>query len=116
MDAYNANPNSMEAALNNLGTLSDKKKVAVLGDMFELGEDSREEHQNIAQQAVKLGLDRTYLIGETFADLSVEGAEVYQFNSFDAFTDHFKDQSFSETTFLVKASRGMALERILEYL
>lgn len=116
LDAYNANPNSMEAALNNLGTLSDKKKVAVLGDMFELGDDSREEHQNIAEQAVKLGLDRTYLIGETFADLSVEGAEVYQFNSFDAFTDHFKDQSFSETTFLVKASRGMALERILEYL
>ena len=51
-----------------------------------------------------------------FADLSVKGAEVYQFNSFDAFTDHFKHQSFSETTFLVKASRGMALERILEYL
>lgn len=116
LDAYNANPNSMEAALNNLGTLSDKKKVAVLGDMFELGVDSREEHQNIADQAVKLGLDRIYLIGETFGDLSVEGAEVYQFNSFDAFTDHFKHQSFSKTTFLVKASRGMALERILEYL
>ncbi len=116
LDAYNANPNSMEAALNNLGALSDKKKVAVLGDMFELGIDSLMEHQKIVEQASKLGLDRIYLIGESFANASVENEEISSFRSFEEFTHDFKRQSFSGTTFLIKASRGMALERILEYL
>ena len=116
LDAYNANPNSMEAALNNLGTLSDKKKVAILGDMFELGADSLKEHQKIAEQASKLKLDGIYLIGESFANLSLEGDEVHKFKSFEEFTHDFQHKSFSETTFLIKASRGMALERILEYL
>ncbi len=77
LDAYNANPNSMEAALNNLGSLSDKKKVAILGDMFELGADSLKEHQKIAEQASKLELDEIYLIGESFANLSLKGDEVF---------------------------------------
>ena len=56
MDAYNANPNSMEAAISNLNSLSDLKKVAILGDMFELGDDSMLEHQKIVDQLSAIGL------------------------------------------------------------
>jgi len=116
LDAYNANPNSMEVAIQNLANLSDPKKVAILGDMFEIGKDSNTEHQKIAALAGNSGFDQIYLIGEAFSKTKPHGQEVMQFKSFDDFVQHFKQQSFVNTTFLVKASRGMALERVLDYL
>ena len=66
MDAYNANPNSMDAAISNLASLSDHKKVAILGDMFELGEDSMLEHQKIVDQIKCLVLMRYILLVKHF--------------------------------------------------
>ncbi len=116
LDAYNANPNSMEVAIHNLANLSAVNKVAILGDMFELGKDSAMEHQKIADLAVKSDLDRVYLIGETFAKTKVSNKEVVLLKSFEEFTEHFKGHSLKDTTVLIKASRGMALERVLDYL
>lgn len=115
LDAYNANPNSMDAAIQNLAGLTDQRKVAILGDMFELGKDSFIEHQRIVDQVSLLDLDKVFLIGESFAKTKAEGNGVLRFKSFKDFEDHFKQLSFTNTTFLVKASRGMALERVLDF-
>lgn len=116
LDAYNANPNSMEVAIQNLANLSASKKVAILGDMFEIGKDTSVEHQKIADLAMSSGLDRVYLIGHAFADTQISGKELFLFKSFEEFTALFKQHSFKDTTFLIKASRGMALERVMDYL
>ena len=116
LDAYNANPNSMEVAIQNLANLSASKKVAILGDMFEIGKDTSIEHKKIADQAMSSGLDRVYLIGEAFADTQISGKELFLCKSFDEFTALFTQHTFKDTTFLIKASRGMALERVLDYL
>lgn len=114
MDAYNANPSSMEVALDNLNKLSDKRKIAILGDMFELGNDASIEHQNIADLVTKLNLDKIYLIGENFNKVSTKNDKIEIFSSFDNFKLNFKE--ISNSTILIKGSRGMALERVLELL
>ncbi len=116
LDAYNANPNSMEVAIDNLKNLSAKNKVAILGDMFELGEDADLEHQRITDLAANAGFDRIFLIGEAFSRTKTSGKGLLQFSSFEKFTESFDQYEFIDTTLLVKASRGMALERILTYL
>lgn len=116
LDAYNANPNSMEAAIANLKGLEAKKKVAVLGDMFEVGADSAMEHQKIAELIDSTNVDAIYLIGENFAEVALESDRVKFFPKYEDFADHFAALDFENTTFLIKASRGMALERVLELL
>ena len=116
MDAYNANPNSMDAAISNLSSLSDHKKVAVLGDMFELGDDSMLEHQKIVDQLSAIGLFAVYLVGETFYQTNAMHSNIHKFKSFEEFVKLFEGNSYTETTFLIKASRGMALERTLDYI
>ena len=116
LDAYNANPNSMEAALKNLNGLSDKYKVAILGDMFELGKDAIQEHQKIALILEKSNIAKAFLIGQTFSEIQVSDNKIKQFSSFDEFKNYMEDHSFKDTTFLIKASRGMALERALDLL
>ena len=114
MDAYNANPSSMEVALDNLNKLSDNRKIAILGDMFELGNDAPSEHQNIADLVTKLNLDKIYLIGENFNKITSENDKIEKFSSFENFKLNFKE--ISNSTILIKGSRGMALERVLELL
>jgi len=111
LDAYNANPSSMVAALENFNQLSDTKKIIILGDMFELGATSMEEHQNIANIADKMCFDKIILIGESFNAISAENAS--QFPSFEAFKHVFDATTYKDATVLIKGSRGMALERIV---
>lgn len=113
LDAYNANPTSMKAALENLSGLSDLKKVAFLGDMFELGETAEEEHQKIAEIAEKLENTTTYLIGENFFKTTTS---LKKFKNFDDLASFLKGNLPENATLLIKGSRGMALERILEVL
>jgi UDP-N-acetylmuramoyl-tripeptide--D-alanyl-D-alanine ligase len=106
----------MEAAIANLKGLGARKKVAVLGDMFEVGADSAMEHQKIAELIVSTNVDAIYLIGENFAEVDLESDRVEFFPKYEGFADHFAALDFENTTFLIKASRGMALERVLEFL
>lgn len=115
LDAYNANPNSMDAAIGNLASLSDNSKVAILGDMFEIGDDTMKEHQKIVDQVTELAFDKVYFIGDAFYHTSGDNGSVLKFKNFEDFVKNFKKASFSNTTFLIKASRGMALERTLDY-
>lgn len=116
LDAYNANPTSMRAALLNFEKLNDKIKVAVLGDMFELGHEAEKEHQNIVDLASTLLLDKIILIGDNFYKTKVVSSKIIVFKSYDDFKDSFNVSQIEFATILVKGSRGMALERIMELL
>lgn len=116
LDAYNANPNSMEVAIDNLSKLSADQKIAVLGDMFELGEASSMEHERIAVLASESQLDKVFLIGENFSKTELSDDCVIRFSSFEEFKDEFAKLNIENSTILIKASRGMALERTLELL
>tara|TARA_R110001583_G_scaffold311_2_gene2817 strand:- start:176 stop:1435 length:1260 start_codon:yes stop_codon:yes gene_type:complete len=112
LDAYNANPSSMKAALENFNQLKDKNKVVFLGDMFEIGKESANEHQYIAALATSFNFNETYLIGKAFSTINVKNAFLY--DSFEAFKTSIPKINLNNTTILIKGSRGMALERILD--
>jgi UDP-N-acetylmuramoyl-tripeptide--D-alanyl-D-alanine ligase len=114
LDAYNANPTSMKAALDNFTKLSDTNKIAVLGDMFELGDSANDEHKFISDYASQLNINHTYLVGKHFYENKIEKNNLSYFKSFDNLKAHFENLEINNTTFLIKGSRGMALERILE--
>ncbi len=112
LDAYNANPSSMVAALENFSLLKDKTKVVFLGDMFELGKNSEAEHQKIAELATTLNFDKVYLIGKAFSTTNVKNA--FKYVNFEDFITSNEKLDFKNSTLLIKGSRGMALERILD--
>lgn len=112
LDAYNANPSSMQAALENFNQLQDTSKIIFLGDMFELGESSKDEHQKIAELATSLNFKNVYLIGKAFSTTSVKNAFI--FDNFETFKNSKNYLNIKDSTILIKGSRGMALERILD--
>ena len=112
LDAYNANPSSMLAALENFSQLEDLDKIVILGDMFELGETAILEHQKIAELASLSHFKEVYLIGKAFSTTSVKNAFIFEtFETFKSATNFMK---FKNSSILIKGSRGMALERILD--
>ena len=112
LDAYNANPTSMHAALLNFEK-QNGNKIAVLGDMFELGKEAQIEHQNIAQLAISLNIQNVILVGENFYRTEIESEILKKYKNFDSLEMHFKISEVKNSTLLIKGSRGMALERIL---
>ncbi|QDO92695.1 UDP-N-acetylmuramoyl-tripeptide--D-alanyl-D-alanine ligase [Formosa sediminum] len=114
LDAYNANPTSMRAALESFETLKDNQKVAILGDMFELGNEAIKEHQEIVDLAASLNIQKVYFIGAQFNEATTNSKQITAYNSFEAFKPALKELEVSNTTILIKASRGMKLERILD--
>ena len=114
LDAYNANPSSMNAALVNFFQLEKSPKTAILGDMFELGDDSFEEHQKIVELASSYPEVEIYFVGKHFFQTKKEINHIHFFESFESFSKLF--QIVSNNLILIKGSRGMALERSLELL
>lgn len=111
-DFYNANASSMSAALDNMYALDVPHKVVILGDMFELGEESFEEHARVVFKAKGLGPDRLIFVGKEFYKHRDEEAEFYES------TEAAKDavSMISDSFILLKASRGMAFEKLLDVL
>lgn len=114
LDAYNANPTSMKAALENLEAIPAKNKIAILGDMFEVGNTSAEEHQIIIDLLEKLEFSNMMVCGKNFYQTSTQ--EVLKFENFEDLKNYIQENNFENATILIKGSRGMALERILEAL
>nr|WP_297309859.1 UDP-N-acetylmuramoyl-tripeptide--D-alanyl-D-alanine ligase [uncultured Flavobacterium sp.] len=110
LDAYNANPSSMTVALENFAQLEGDDKIIFLGDMFELGSESSKEHQKIIELAQKLELN-TVFVGNNFY-LNKNEKSLF-FEDFENLSNYLKSNKISNKTILIKGSRGMALERIL---
>ena len=116
-DYYNANPSSMAVALDNLENAAQEPKAFILGDMFELGEDTGAEHLAIVQQSPLLKTQRNIFIGEEFfkhKDQATEKAEFY-LSTDDAY-GALKENPLTGFLILVKGSRGMKLEKLIELL
>lgn len=126
-DCYNANPGSMSAALDNLAALNAAHKVALLGDMRELGEESLKEHVAIARKAIA-GDYVSYFVGAEFAaalsaisgvpDLGVNGSPLSPrtFADADSLAAYLLEHPISEATILIKGSHSMRMEKLLQVL
>ena len=114
LDAYNANPSSMEVALENFKGTQNSNKLAILGDMFELGANSAKEHLEIVNQAILTKGCVFYFIGSHFFEQKIAHSTFLFFETFKELQSHLEETTISNTSILIKGSRGMALERVLE--
>ena len=114
MDCYNANPSSMKVALDSFEQLHSENKIVVLGDMFELGSFSKQEHLMIIHQTEKMNLKQRVFVGQEFSKLVKPNQNTSSFTNVIDAQAWFRSQKFLNTTFMLKASRGVAIEKILE--
>lgn len=124
VDAYNANPTSMTAALDNFASVSAPSKVALLGDMLELGTESVAEHVAIAKKALSLGLSKVCFVGAEFGKalqiIKKEQEELcdaaMHFDSSDSLKSYLDANPLEDALVLVKGSRGTRMEKTIQSL
>lgn len=116
LDAYNANPSSMSVAITNFLQFDSLNKIMILGDMFELGNESQQEHKIIVDSLLNQNKSACYLIGKSFYENKISNENIQFFETFEDFSNYLKTEQFIDNTILIKGSRGMALERTLEYI
>jgi UDP-N-acetylmuramoyl-tripeptide--D-alanyl-D-alanine ligase len=116
LDAYNANPSSMQAAIENMAAMKANKKILILGDMFELEDEADKEHQAIGDLIKKKNFEDVYLCGSLFKAALHEIPNAKYFTKKDELIEELKQYPVKDATILVKASRGIGLETIVEYL
>lgn len=114
MDAYNANPTSMKAALESFSRIPAGKKTVILGDMFELGNVSELEHQEIVRLIENLDISKAFLAGKNFHSVRISSDKILKYETYQELEEAVKTTDFSNSHILIKGSRGMALERLLE--
>jgi UDP-N-acetylmuramoyl-tripeptide--D-alanyl-D-alanine ligase len=115
LDAYNANPSSMELALKNFALSKANNKTIILGDMFELGKHADFEHKQLIELIKKLGLTSVYLAGSFFYQNKKDDGFLY-FEDYDSLLNYLLNNALVNRSILIKGSRGMALERLLSIL
>jgi len=113
LDAYNANPSSMKPALRSLQSLPAAHKVAILGDMLELGVDSLQEHEAILRFVMRMKFDQIVLVGQEFSRTSYKKYGALYFPTAADAKQWFDNQHFEGTAILLKGSRGIRLENII---
>lgn len=114
MDAYNANPTSMMAALENFKQAKGENKIMFLGDMFELGKEAETEHQIIVDFLAENPFGNVFLVGNNFFKTTSNASHIRKFETFEELKTTLENNLQKNATILIKASRGMALERILD--
>ncbi len=112
-DYYNANPSSMFVAIDNIGKLEAVHKVLILGDMFELGEESPAEHRLVIEKAMQTPADQHIFIGHEFYKSNGKVNATFYDTAEDAIAN-LKSHPIKNATILIKGSRGMALERLVD--
>ena len=116
LDAYNANPSSMAVAITNFLQLEKPNKIMVLGDMFELGEESYKEHEALVDSLNNEDTVQCYFVGKAFNECAREKANFHFYETFELFSAALTSVAFANNTILIKGSRGMALERTLDFI
>ena len=111
VDCYNANPSSMQSALKSFAQVDAKKKLAVLGDMRELGQEEKEEHLAIIQLVQEMKIEAIY-VGKVFSSLIRENS----FENIETLQDSLTKNPIKGKLILLKGSRGIALEKALPLL
>lgn len=114
LDAYNANPTSMTAAIENMNQLKAMHKMVILGDMLELGNESLAEHSAIAKLVEECDFNPVVLVGPDF--MQVAHSIFTCFNTSDEARDWLSEQKIENYTILVKGSRGIKMEKVLDAL
>ncbi len=115
VDCYNANPSSMQSALRSFAAIDFHAKVFILGDMREMGEDAAFVHKEIVDLTIDLRLSG-FFIGEEFLKLKGTHPQAIFLKSTEPLIAHFKQNKPKELMILLKGSRGIALEKVIEYL
>ena len=113
MDAYNANPTSVKGALESLSNLANSK-LAIIGDMYELGKAENIEHQKIVKFAKGLNIDKIIFIGSRFKKCEINFKNFHFFNNKREF--HKSNLKLNENNILIKGSRSMRMETIINEL
>jgi UDP-N-acetylmuramoyl-tripeptide--D-alanyl-D-alanine ligase len=116
LDAYNANPSSMAVAIENFLQLDNANKIVILGDMFELGDESNQEHKAIVNSLLNENEITCFFIGKEFFGDRTDRNNFHFFESFEEFSNYLKEIKINNSSILIKGSRGMALERTLNFL
>ena len=115
LDAYNANPSSMQVAIRNFAKMPQLQKVLILGDMFEMGPTADQEHDELLQWAVTFGFTQIYTLGQHFASISAHSGLTTP-ATMEELGAQVQHANYTHTAFLVKGSRGMKMEGVLNYL
>ena len=115
LDAYNANPTSIKAAISNFDKEVISNKVLVLGDMFELGEHSEKEHQDVVDLIDNKNYKKVYLVGNIFFNCESKEAHIEKFKSLDEMSKAINLNDLHSMNILIKGSRGIGLEKLLNY-
>ncbi|MDL2243770.1 UDP-N-acetylmuramoyl-tripeptide--D-alanyl-D-alanine ligase [Bacteroidales bacterium OttesenSCG-928-J19] len=113
IDAYNANPTSMRAAVENFATLPHSPKLVILGEMKELGSYSHDEHQALVDYLTDCAFDRVMLVGENFTTIDNIPMEWQVFSNTDLLLSYLNEHSLTGYTILIKGSRGNQLEQTI---
>jgi UDP-N-acetylmuramoyl-tripeptide--D-alanyl-D-alanine ligase len=116
LDAYNANPTSMKASILSFCEAKQKKSVVVLGDMLELGGYTEIAHQDIIKQIIDSNIEEVLTIGDCFFQTESEDKRLKKFKTIFEAEEYISKKSYTDREFLIKGSRGTALERLLEIL
>jgi len=118
VDAYNANPTSMAAALENFSNVSAKCRIAMLGDMLELGEDSAAEHKAVVESALSRTFCKVFFVGKEFGAVSsvADGSSAMFFNTSDELAEYLRANPVKDATVLIKGSRGTRMEKVIPVL
>jgi UDP-N-acetylmuramoyl-tripeptide--D-alanyl-D-alanine ligase len=114
LDAYNANPSSMKSALDNFQQSDFKNKIVILGDMFEMGIYEAQEHQLIIDQANSKKFESVILCGQAFYKLKSNFDNTFFFENTNDCKMAVEKFNFKNKTILIKGSRSMALEKLME--
>ena len=116
LDAYNANPSSMAVAIENFVQLENPNKIMILGDMFELGQESAVEHKSIVSSLLNQEKVVCHFVGAAFFANKISKDNFSFYENFESFSAYLKETKIDNSTILIKGSRGMALERTLDFL
>lgn len=116
LDCYNANPSSMKLSIESFSKMDIRNKVLILGDMFELGDYSATEHENMVQFAVELGFTKIFLAGEDFLKTNTEALFIKKFKDRMGLETFLANYTLQNHAILIKGSRGMAMEKLVDYL